>query len=505
VIALTVTLILFGASLGLFRQLGSELIPELIQGEFFVNVEMPPGTRLEVTDRRLGAIERAAGNLEGIDTVYTIVGTSNEQGGAARENRENLGQLTVTVEPPTSREREQLLMDALRDRLEGDDQALRRSLLADTTTEDRPILASRFGRPSYFSFKTAIEVEVRGFNVELLERLALQAAARMNAIEGLADVKSSTEGGHPELQIHLDRDRMAAYGFTVTEIADRIRTKVQGDIATDITRVDRTIDIRLRVEERYRDSARDLGNLNIASSGRTAIPLSAVADVREREGPAEIRRADGSRIAVITANISDRDLGSVSDDIRRALDSIVWPVGYEWRLGGQEREMETSFESMRLAILLAVFMVYLVMASQFESLVHPFVILFSVPFAVIGVLATMWLFGVTVSVVSLIGFILLAGIVVNDAIVLVDYANQLRRQGLAKFEALQRAGRVRLRPILMTTATTVFGLLPMALGLGEGAELRTPMALTVIGGMITSTLLTLLVVPVVYSLLDRRE
>jgi HAE1 family hydrophobic/amphiphilic exporter-1 len=158
---------------------------------------------------------------------------------------------------------------------------------------------------------------------------------------------------------------------------------------------------------------------------------------------------------------------------------------------------------MRLALALAVFMVYLVMASQFESLLHPFVIMFSVPFAVIGVLVTMWVFGVTVSVVSLIGFILLAGIAVNGAIVLVDYANQLRRQGMGKVEALTRAGRVRLRPILMTSATTILGLLPMAIGLGEGAELRTPMALTVIGGMLTSTLLTLLVVPAVYVVLDR--
>ena len=167
--------------------------------------------------------------------------------------------------------------------------------------------------------------------------------------------------------------------------------------------------------------------------------------------------------------------------------------------------MATSFGSMRLAFGLAVFMVYLVMASQFESLLHPFVIMFSVPFAVIGVLATMWVFGVTISVVSLIGFILLAGIVVNAAIVLVDYANQLRQRGMTKTEALVLAGQVRLRPILMTTATTVFGLLPMALGLGEGAELRTPMALTVIGGLITSTLLTLLVVPAVYTILDRRS
>ena len=184
---------------------------------------------------------------------------------------------------------------------------------------------------------------------------------------------------------------------------------------------------------------------------------------------------------------------------------MSWPSGYDFRIGGQEREMQTSFGSMKLAIFLAVFMVYLVMASQFESLLHPFVILFSVPFAVIGVLATMWLFGVTVSVVSLIGFVLLAGIVVNNAIVLVDYANQLRRRGIPKLDALRRAGQVRLRPILMTTSTTVLGLLPMAIGLGEGAELRTPMALTVIGGLLASTLLTLLVVPAVYVLLDRSE
>jgi HAE1 family hydrophobic/amphiphilic exporter-1 len=243
----------------------------------------------------------------------------------------------------------------------------------------------------------------------------------------------------------------------------------------------------------------------VTHAGTTPIPLSAVAEVVELEGPAEIRRADGSRIARITANLAGRDLGSVTRDVRASLESMSWPSGYDWRLGGQEEEMATSFSSMRLAFGLAIFMVYLVMASQFESLLHPFVIMFSVPFAIIGVLATMWVFGVTISVVSLIGFILLAGIVVNDAIVLVDYANQLRKQGLSKVEALVRAGRVRLRPILMTTATTVFGLLPMALGLGEGAELRTPMALTVIGGMITSTLLTLLVVPAVYALLDRKS
>ncbi len=229
-----------------------------------------------------------------------------------------------------------------------------------------------------------------------------------------------------------------------------------------------------------------------------------MAEVLEVEGPAEIRRSDGTRVARITANLAGRDLGSAASAIEAVLDSMTWPSGYDWRLGGQQEEMQTSFDSMKLAIALAIFMVYLVMASQFEDLLHPLVILFAVPFAAIGALATMWLFSITVNVVSMIGFVLLAGIVVNDAIVKIDYTNQLRRQGMDKLEAVKTAGLVRLRPILMTTATTVLGLLPMAIGLGEGAELRTPMALTVIGGLITSTLLTLLVVPAVYVVLDRR-
>ena len=497
-----VTLMLLAASLGLYRTLGSELIPELFQGEFFANVELPPGTRLEVTDRRMLELGEAAQQIDGVRTVYTIAGTSNEQGGSAGETREYVGQLTVTLAPPISRQREDDAMAVVREVVDRENARMAAGF-GGAGEGGKPVLSARFGRPSYFSFRTAVEVEIQGFSLELLDRLADEAARRMRAIPGLADVTSSTEGGHPELQVLLDRNRLAAYGLSVADVADVLRATVQGEIATEITRSDRTIDIRVRADERFRDSARDLANLTVARIAGTTIPLSAVAQVVEIEGPAEIRRADASRVARITANLDDRDLGSVSVDIEQALEAMAWPSGYDWRLGGQEQEMQTSFGSMRLALALAIFMVYLVMASQFESLLHPFVILFSVPFAVIGVLATMWIFGVTISVVSLIGFVLLAGIVVNDAIVLVDYANQLRRSGMAKLEAVRRAGSVRLRPILMTTATTVLGLTPMAIGLGEGAELRTPMALTVIGGMLTSTLLTLLVVPAVYVLLDR--
>ncbi len=476
------------ASLALFPLLGRELLPELVQGEFFVDTELPPGTHLEVTQRRMAALEGFARDLDRVTTVYAISGSSNEQGGVAGEKRENIGQLTLTLAPPVSRELEESLMGRLRGVLDrqGD-------------------LEYRFGRPAYFSFRTPVEVEIRGYNLELLKRLADSLVSRMRGIPGLSDVKASTEGGHPELQIRFDRDRLATLGLTLSDVAPVVRSKVQGTIATDIQREDRKIDIRLRAEEEFRDSVADLERLAVFQSGKTSIPLSAVATVEEVEGPAEIRRSEGERVAVISANLAGRDLGSASEEIAGALEELHLPSGFDWRIGGQRQEMETSFESMRLAILLAVFMVYLVMASQFESLLHPLVILFSIPFALIGLLGTLWLFGVAVSIVVLIGSILLAGIVVNNAIILVDYTNRLRREGMGKLAALRRAGAVRLRPILMTTATTVLALLPMAVGLGEGSELRRPMALTVIGGLISATALTLLIIPAVYSLLDRRR
>jgi len=488
-VTVLVAFALLAGSLTLVPGLGRELVPELVQGEFFVDIELPPGTHLDITQRRMATLERfARERMPGITGVYSISGSSNEQGGVAGERRENIGQLTLTVAPPISREKEERLIADLREELERQEQ-----------------MKYRFGRPSYFSFRTPIEVELRGYKLALLERLGDELVRRMRVIPGLGDVKSSTEGGNPELQIHFDRQRLATLGLGLSEVAAAVRAKVQGSVAGNIQREDRQIDIRVRADEEYRDSVEDLLGLTVFQSGKTSIPLSAVARVDEVQGPAEIRRAEGERVALITANLTGRDLGSVSDQIAAALEAMHLPPGIDWRIGGQRQEMETSFDSMRLAIFLAIFMIYLVMASQFESLLHPLVILFSVPLALIGVLGTLKLFDVNISIVVLIGAILLAGIVVNNAIILVDYTNQLRRRGMDKLDALRRAGRVRLRPILMTTATTVLGLLPMALGVGAGSELRRPMALVVIGGLISSTALTLLIVPAIYSLVDRRR
>jgi HAE1 family hydrophobic/amphiphilic exporter-1 len=236
------------------------------------------------------------------------------------------------------------------------------------------------------------------------------------------------------------------------------------------------------------------------------VSLDAVADLVLVEGPAEIRRLDQERVVVITANLSGRDLGSAVTDIRVITDDIALPDGFDISIGGQNEEMERSFESMKFALLLAVFLVYLVMASQFESLLQPLVIMFTIPLGMVGSALALLLLDETVSVVVLIGLIMLAGIVVNNAIVLVDFINTLRRRdGLPKLEAVTEAGRLRLRPILMTTSTTVLALLPMAMGVGQGSEIRAPMAITVIGGLLLSTLLTLVVIPMMYTVLERGE
>jgi len=284
-----------------------------------------------------------------------------------------------------------------------------------------------------------------------------------------------------------------------------VRNKVLGDVATEYREEDREVDLRVRLRDSDKRSVEDLRRLVVNPGGEIPIPLSAVADVRVEEGPSEIRRVDQQRAALITANLDGLDLGSATRAISGILHGMAMPEDFTYHIGGQNREMETSMDSLLFAMMLAIFLVYVVMASQFESLVHPFVIIFTIPLALIGVVLALYALGISISVMVFIGLIMLVGIVVNNAIVLIDYINTLRGRGMAKVEAIVLGGKVRLRPILMTTATTVLGLLPMALGMGEGAEIRTPMAVTVIAGLISATLLTLIVIPTIYNLVARGD
>ena len=482
------TLLLFILSIVTVRFIGTELIPEMSQGEFFVDILLPIGTPLEETENVISGMVSLANGISGISSVYSVSGTAAQMGFSATELRENLGQLHIQLKNKDDRQAEQSIMDQLRDGFSA-----------------VPGLEYKISRPTLFSFRTPIEIEIRGYNLEELERLSLFLAQEMRNIPGLRDVKASTEGGNPEVQIVFNRRRLAHAGLDVATIGNIIRNKVLGEVSTELNRQDRKVDIRVRAREEDRNNVEDLQRLVINSDGSVPIRLSAVADIRLERGPSEIRRVDEERVALVTANLKGRDLGSVSRDIQMVIDNMQLPPDFRIRSSGQQREMTTSFDSMILAIALAIFLVYLVMASQFESLVQPFIIMFTIPFALIGVILILLITGTPISVVVLIGLIMLAGIVVNNAIVLIDYINQLRKQGLSKREAIKQAGQVRLRPILMTTVTTVLGLLPMALGFGEGAELRTPMAVTVIGGLLVGTLLTLLVIPTVYDVVVREK
>lgn len=485
---LAIAIIAFAASLTLIPRIGIELIPELSQGEFKVEFKLPPGTPIEETDQALRGVQDATRGNDQVRSTFAVAGTGNRMDANPDEGGENWGELNVMLASGASALAEDNTMSSMR------------SSLANV-----PGLQYKFSRPSLYSFSTPVEVEVAGFDLENLKKVSDEISRRMGADNRFADVKSTMEVGSPEIQILFDRDRAAGLGLQVHEVANRVVSNVRGDVATRYSYRDRKIDVLVRARQEDRSSVEEIQNLVINPGSERPIPLSAIATVRVANGPSEIRRASQQRVALVTANLNYGDLGDAAVAVQKIIDETTAPVGILARVAGQNEEMSDSFESLLFALSLAVFLVYLVMASQFESLLHPFIILFTIPLALIGAVLALYVTGTTISVVVFIGLILLAGIVVNNAIVLIDLINQMREKGTDKLEAIMIGGKSRLRPILMTTLTTTLGLLPLAIGLGDGAELRAPMGITVIGGLLVSTLLTLVVIPVMYSLLDHKK
>ncbi len=476
------------ATLSIVPQLGVELIPSLSQGEFRVEFKMPPGTPIEKTDEALRKVQHAATAIPKVNTTFAVAGTGNKMDANPEEGGENWGELNVVLVDGSDRVREEATMDKLRSDL-----------------QRVPGLQYKFSRPALFTFKTPVEVEISGYDLDKLKQVSNALALEMGSNNRFADVKSTMEQGSPEIQILFDRPRAASLGLQVHEVADLVVSKVRGDVATRYSWRDRKIDVLVRAREQDRASVADIRRIIVNPNSEQPVPLESIADIRVATGPSEIRRVAQQRVALVTANLNYGDLGTAAEEIQQIIERTAIPPGLTARIAGQNEEMSASFQSLVFALILAVFLVYLVMASQFESLMHPFIILFTIPLALIGAILGLWVTGSTVSVVVFIGLILLAGIVVNNAIVLIDLINQLRERGMEKFEAIVEGGRSRLRPILMTTLTTTLGLLPLALGLGDGAELRAPMAITVIGGLIISTLLTLIVIPSMYAIMDRKN
>jgi len=485
-IILLATLLLAAHAGYTVRELGSELIPPMKQGEFTVRLETRAGTRIEQTERRARDVEAVLRNHPDIDRVTVEVGKESNRG--TTERGENVAEFTVLLRDP---ERKALYQDEIIEDL--------RRRITPGPSED-----VTFKLPSLFSFKTAIELQVVGDDLGRLRTLGEAALARVATVPGVTDAELSVKPGYPEIIIRPDRALLAARGISVNEVAAKVRSELQGDVPTKFSLSGEKIDIRVRAEQNFLDSRRKLEQINLGS-GAAATPLETVTEVAVEEGPSEIRRVGQRRVVIVYANIENRDLASVSRDILASVQGLDRPQGYYFELGGQNRELETSYSSLFFALLLAIFLVYVVMACQFESIWHPAIVMAAVPLAFIGVIYALDWMAIDLSIMVFLGGIVLAGIVVNDAIVLVDYINQLRRRGYSKRRAVIEAGTVRLRPITMTTVTTVLGLLPMILASGEGAEMRRPMAVTVMAGLSSATILTLLIVPMIYYTFGGRD
>jgi HAE1 family hydrophobic/amphiphilic exporter-1 len=484
---LGVATVIFVATMALVPMLGADLIPQLAQDRFEMTVKLPAGTPLKQTDALVRELQLAHGKGEGVASLYGVSGSGTRLDASPTESGENIGKLTVVMEGGGNPRTEAAITERLRD-----------------TMAQHPGAQVDFARPALFSFSTPLEIELRGQDMATLEVAGQRLAAMLRGNAHYADVKSTVEEGFPEIQIRFDQERAGALGLTTRQIADVVVKKVRGDVATRYSFRDRKIDVLVRAQEGDRASVESIRRLIVNPGSSRPVTLDAVADVVATTGPSEIHRADQTRVAVVSANLRDIDLGAAMREVQQMVAEQPLGAGVGLHIGGQGEELAQAAKSLIFAFGLAIFLVYLVMASQFESLLHPFVILFTIPLALVGAILALMLTGKPISVVVFIGLILLVGLVTKNAIILIDKVNQLREAGVAKHEALVEGARSRLRPIIMTTLCTLFGFLPLAVAMGEGAEVRAPMAITVIGGLLVSTLLTLLVIPVVYDLMDRR-
>ena len=487
-----IVLATFLVSVVVLQKLPQEFLPRVDQGHFALKAEMPPGTRLETTDRIVQRIERVLAAQPAVRDVTVNIGSTKGQGGA---------DLIGTLGPHQA----QLLVE-LRPRAE------RRLPTAEVIQQIRTALGpvSLEGIHLEFivedsAFKAAalasapLVLEIRGDRLTTLESLAHTTAQALGKIPGVYGVQTSLIPPSPETKVHVLKDRAATYHLSVSDIALTAQTAVKGFVATKFKESGHEIDVRVRLRPQDRRDLSHVRRLVVRSPLQIDVPLAEVAYLAVGKGPTEIRRQDRQRIVVVSGNLFQRKLGDAIQDVIAMLHGLTVPPGYEVRVAGEREEMQRSFSSLIFAALLAFLLVYMVMAATFESLWQPFLIMATIPMSLSGVAAALVLTHTPVSAMVGLGVMLLGGIVVNNGIVLIDFVNQLRRQrGISLHDALLEASQTRLRPIVMTAATAVLGILPLALGLAEGAELQGPMGITIMGGLISSTFLTLVFLPTVF-------
>jgi len=492
-LVLATAFILAAGAIMLVPKLGMELIPTLSQGEFSVEVTLPAGSPLARTDAIISELAAVAvNNNDGGETkvlrTYAMSGTGSLISAAPNQGGDHWGRLNIVMQPSATAADMDAVKRALRDYL-----------------AFKPQVQATFSEPELFSFASPIQIEIAGYDLNQLQQYGDAIATKLASFNNFADVTTSIRDGNPELKIAFHHAKLARLELDASTVSQLIAAKVGGRVATQYSVEDRKVDVLVRTQENQRDDIASVRAIVVNPGSAQPIPLSAVADVYMSVGPSEITRVGQQRVALVSANLAKGKLDEAVAVANKVIDETQLPLSLSATVTGQSEDMQSSFRSLQFALALAVFMVYLVMASQFESLLHPLLILFAVPLAGAGSVYGLWLTNTPLNVVVFIGLIMLCGIVVNNAIVLVDRINQLRRQGVDKDTAILDAAKTRLRPIVMTTLTTVLGLLPMAFGFGEGAEIRTPMAITVIYGLLFASLLTLILLPVLYSLFDVKK
>ena len=485
-IVVIMAIVVLAASFFLLPILGTEFMPSMDQGNFNINISLPVGTNFEVTRDIIKDIESTVNEMPEIEDVFTSIGSSNMGMGMGMSGS-NSGTIMVNLVELSNRERES------------------KNIIADLRDKigQYPDTQIRFSEQGFaFSSGSPLTINITGYSIAELDYIANTIIEILSEVEGAYDLESSLEEVRPELHIDIDREKANLYGLSTGQIASTVQDALLGKVASYYQEEGDQFDITVKLDKNDRDELQEIENMSISSSYGLQIPLKEIAEVRIGTGPQAINRENQQRQVTVSGNVSGRFLGNVIQDAQERLDSLVLPDGYYYTFAGENQEMIESFSSLFFAFLLSILLVYMIIAAQFESLLFPFAVIFSVPFALIGVIIALILTGTSLNVLSFIGLIMLAGIVVNNAIVLIDYINQLRKKGLSRNEAVIQGGKTRLRPILMTTLTTILAMLPMALGTGEGAEMRAPMAITIIGGLTSSTFLTLIIIPIFYTYLD---
>ncbi|MBW2488929.1 MAG: efflux RND transporter permease subunit [Deltaproteobacteria bacterium] len=477
-----------GASLMLLPLIGSEFLPPSDEGEVRVAGKMEIGTRLALVDRQTRMMAHIVQPAVP-ETVASVVsvGASGWRADAGAE-----GEIRMSLLPSAQRDRSNVeIAQDLRRRLDGKIPGMEIRVRA---PQGQFLLERLLGGDE------GLTIEIRGYELATLDTLAAAAAKLVVDVPGITDVDTSLEAGIPQQEIRVNRDKVADLGLSVRDVTEMLQTAVAGSKAGEYRTEGNSYRILVQLKDAEKRSLDEILNLTLTTEAGEKVALRNVVTAEPSRGPILIDRKDQQRLATVRANVAGRDLGSVAADVQALLDQIPRPVGYDLTVAGNYEEQQKAFRELVISLVLALVLVYMVLACQYESLRDPLVVMFSVPLAAVGVLVTLFITKTTLNVQSYIGCIMLGGIVVNNAILLVDQAGRLVRKGMRTRDALTEAGRRRLRPILMTTLTTILGLLPLALGIGEGSDAQAPLARAVVGGLTGSTLITLVLIPVVYSL-----